>query len=79
MAPNAKRVFFVEYLSSPLYAQVIAKRPDVQLDRLENKSPDDVAAPILSAAHVYQAGASRQVLAKHYHVTTELLDRTVRS
>src|ERR1700722_5549374 len=23
MAPNAKRVFFVEYLSSPLYAQVI--------------------------------------------------------
>ena len=75
MAPNAKRVFFVEYLSSPLYAQIIATRPDVQLDRLENKSPDEVATPILSAAHVYQAGASRQVLAQHYHVTPALLDR----
>ena len=31
--------------------------------------------PILSAAHVYQAGASRQVLAKHYHVTPALLDQ----
>ena len=58
MAPNAQRVFFVEYLSSPLYAQIIAQRPDVQLDRVANQDPDDVAAPILSAAHVYQAGAS---------------------
>jgi D-3-phosphoglycerate dehydrogenase len=76
MAPNAKRVFFVEYLSSPLYAQIIAQRPDVQLDRLANKDPDDVATPILSGAHVYQAGASRQVLAQRYHVTSALLDRT---
>ena len=76
MAPNAKRVFYVKYLSSPLYTQIIAQRPDVQLDRLENESPDEVAAPILSAAHVFQAGASRQVIAPHYHVTPALLDRT---
>ena len=76
MAPNAKRVFYVEYLSSPLYAQVLAQRPDVQLDRLENKSPEEVATPILSAAHVYQAGASRQVIAKHYHAAPALLDQT---
>jgi D-3-phosphoglycerate dehydrogenase len=76
MAPNAKRVFFVEYLSSSLYAQTLGKRPDVQLDKLENKQDYAGAAPILSAAHVYQAGASRQVLAKHYHVTPALLDQT---
>ena len=76
MAPNAKRVFFVEYLSSSLYAQTLARRPDVQLDKLENKQDYAAAAPILSAAHVYQAGASRQVLAKHYHVTPALLDQT---
>jgi D-3-phosphoglycerate dehydrogenase len=73
MAPNAKRVFYVEYLSSPLYAQVIGQRPDVQLDRVENKLDYAAAAPILSAAHVYQAGASRQVLAKHYHVTSAMI------
>jgi len=76
MAPNAKRVFYVKYLSSPLYAEIFARRPDVQLDRLENESPDDVAAPILAAAHVYQAGASRQVIAPHFHATPVLLDRT---
>jgi D-3-phosphoglycerate dehydrogenase len=76
MAPNAKRVFYVKYLSSPLYSEIIARRPDVQLDRLENESPDDVATPILSAAHVYQAGASRQVIAPHFHATPVLLDRT---
>ena len=76
MAPNAKRVFFVEYLSSSLYAQTLGKRPDVQLDKLENKQDYAAAAPILSAAHVYQAGASRQVLAKHYHVMPALLDQT---
>lgn len=76
MAPNAKRVFFVEYLSSPLYAQTLGRRPDVQLDKLVNKQDYAAAAPILSAAHVYQAGASRQVLAQHYHVTSALLDQT---
>jgi D-3-phosphoglycerate dehydrogenase len=76
MAPNAKRVFYVEYLSSPLYAQVIGRRPDVQLDRVGNKLDYAAAAPTLSTAHVYQAGASRQVLAKHYHVTSALLEQT---
>jgi D-3-phosphoglycerate dehydrogenase len=73
MPPNAKRVFYVKYLSSPLYAQILAQRPDVQLDRLENESPDDVAGPVLAAAHVYQIGASRQVIAPHFQVGAELL------
>ena len=76
MAPNTKRVFYVKYLSSPLYAQILAQRPDVQLDRLENESPDDVAGPILQQAHVYQIGASRQVIAPHFQVTDTLLTRT---
>ena len=54
---------------------ILAQRPDVQLDRLENDSPDTVAAPILSAAHVYQIGASRQVIAPHFHAGPALLQR----
>ena len=76
MAPNAKRVFYVRYLSSPLYAQILAQRPDVQLDRLENDSPTDVATPILNQAHVYQIGASRQAIAPHFQVTDALLVKT---
>ena len=39
MAPNAKRVFYVKYLSGPVFGQILAKRPDIQLDKLENETP----------------------------------------
>ena len=51
MAPNAKRVFYVKYLSGPVFGQILAKRPDIQLDKLENETPDAEAEPILSQAH----------------------------
>ncbi len=76
MAPNAKRVFYVKYLSSPLFVEILAQRPDVQLDRLENDSPADMVTPILTQAHVYQIGASRQVIAPHFQVTDALLAKT---
>ena len=73
MAPNAKRVFYVKYLSGPIFGQILAKRPDIQLD---NETPDVEAEPILSQAHAYQIGASRQVIGKHLQVTDALLART---
>ena len=76
MAPNTKRVFYVKYLPSAVYPTVLAKRPDVQLDKLENEVPDEVVAPVLNAAHVYQIGASRQIIAPHFQVNAALLART---
>ncbi len=78
MAPNTKRVFYTKYLPSAVYPTVLAKRPDVQLDKLENETPDDQAAPILNQAHVYQIGASRQIIAPKLQVTAALLTRTPR-
>jgi D-3-phosphoglycerate dehydrogenase / 2-oxoglutarate reductase len=76
MAPNTKRVFYVKYLPSAVYPTVLAKRPDVQLDKLENDSPDDQVSPILTQGHVYQIGASRQIIAPHFQVNAVLLART---
>src|ERR1051326_1753653 len=76
MAPNAKRVFYVKYLPSSVYPTVLAKRPEVQLDKLENDSPQEQVAPILSQAHVYQIGASRQISGPHFQVNEALLART---
>jgi D-3-phosphoglycerate dehydrogenase len=76
MAPNAKRVFYVKYLSGPVFGQILAKRPDIQLDKLENETPDAEAEPILSQAHAYQIGASRQVIGRHLQVTDALLAKT---
>jgi D-3-phosphoglycerate dehydrogenase len=53
-----------------------AKRPDVQLDKLENDSPDDQIVSVLTQAHVYQIGASRQIISPPLQVSTALLART---
>jgi D-3-phosphoglycerate dehydrogenase len=76
MAVNTKRVFYVKYLASPTYSEALARRPDVRLDKLENDSPETVAAPILSEAHAYQVGSARDELAAPFHVTASLLERT---
>jgi D-3-phosphoglycerate dehydrogenase len=75
MTVNNKRVFYVKYLAHPVYAEILAARPDVRLDRLENETAEDVFAPILAAAHAYQVGAARDELAPHFHVHAELLKR----
>src|ERR1700753_3259287 len=75
MSVNNKRVFYVKYLAHQIYADILKARADVRLDRLENESADEVAAPILAAAHVYQIGAARDELAPHFHATADLLKR----
>ena len=76
MAGNTKRVFYVKYLAAPDYAEMIARRPDVRLDKLENESPDDVATPILAQAHAYQIGSARDEIATRFHATAALMART---
>jgi len=75
MSVNNKRVFYVKYLSHPIYTEILKARPDVRLDRLENESPESEFAPILAAAHAYQIGAARDELAPHFHVHDDLLKR----
>jgi D-3-phosphoglycerate dehydrogenase / 2-oxoglutarate reductase len=75
MSVNNKRVFYVKYLAHEIYADMLRARPDVRLDRLENESLDEIAAPVLAAAHAYQIGAARDELAKHFHVDQDLLRR----
>ena len=75
MSVNNKRVFYVKYLAHEIYADILRARADVRLDRLENESTDEVSAPILAAAHVYQIGAARDELARHFHVDADLLRR----
>src|SRR6187399_872267 len=75
MTVNNKRAFYVKYLAHEIYIDILKKRADVRLDRLENDSPDAVAAPILAEAHAYQVGAARDELAPHFHVHADLLKR----
>jgi D-3-phosphoglycerate dehydrogenase len=75
MSVNNKRVFYVKYLAHPVYAEIMQARPDIRFDRLENEGTEEVAAPVVAAAHVYQIGAARDEIARRFHVDGDLLRR----
>jgi D-3-phosphoglycerate dehydrogenase len=75
MAPNTKRVFYVKYVAAPIFLEILGRRPDVQVDRLENDSPTVLADEVLAQAHAYQIGAARDEIAPEYHATETLLAR----
>ena len=62
MPPNTKRLFYVNTVAAPVYLEILAKRPDIHVDKLTNETPDGDAEPVLALAHAYQIGSSRQEL-----------------
>jgi D-3-phosphoglycerate dehydrogenase / 2-oxoglutarate reductase len=75
MAPNTKRVFYVNNVSAQVYLDILAKRPDIHVDKLVNDSPDSEVEPVLAQAHAYQIGSSRQELVMKLQGYTPLLTR----
>jgi D-3-phosphoglycerate dehydrogenase / 2-oxoglutarate reductase len=72
---NVKRVFYVRQVAHPCYLDIIAQRAEIRLDRLENDTVDEVAWPVMTAAHAYQIGSARDELPLRFHVTGDLLAR----
>ena len=75
MKDNVKRVFYVRYVAHPCYLEIIAQRPEIRLDKLENDSADGVAGAIMAGAHAYQIGSARDELNPRFHVQRDLLAR----
>ena len=75
MKDNVKRVFYVRQVAHPCYLDIIATRPEIRLDKLENDSADEAAEPIVKAAHAYQIGSARDELNGKFHAQRGLLAR----
>jgi D-3-phosphoglycerate dehydrogenase / 2-oxoglutarate reductase len=75
MKDNVKRVFYVRQVSHPCYLEIIAQRPEIRLDKLENDTADVAAEPIIAAAHAYQIGSARDELNPRFHARRELMAR----
>jgi D-3-phosphoglycerate dehydrogenase len=75
-AVNSKRVFLVVPHVPNGYLDIVGKRDDIRLDKLDNGALSDAAKPILAAAHVYQTGSTRDELVRDYHTGAELLAHT---
>ena len=75
MKENVKRVFYVRQVAHPCYLDIIAQRPEIRIDKLENETPDEAAQPIIAAAHAYQIGSARDELRPRFHAQRNLLAR----
>jgi len=75
-AVNNKRVFLVVPHVPNGYLDILGKRDDVRLDKLDNGGLTDPAKAVLAAAHAYQTGSTRDELVRHYHTGAELLQHT---
>jgi D-3-phosphoglycerate dehydrogenase len=75
MAVKTKRLFYVNNVAAPVYLDILAKRPDIHVDKLETDSPPPDLERVLSHAHAYQIGSSRQELPMSLQGYTPLLSR----
>src|SRR3954447_24890866 len=75
MKENVKRVFYVRQVAHPCYLDLMALRPEIRIDKLENETPDEAVQPIITAAHAYQIGSARDELRPRFHAQRDLLAR----
>ena len=66
-AVNNKRLFLIVPHVPVGYLDIVGRRDDVRLDRLDNGAPSDLEKSVLAAAHAYQTSSTRDELARHYH------------
>jgi D-3-phosphoglycerate dehydrogenase / 2-oxoglutarate reductase len=76
MAVNTTRVFYIKRLFHPVFLEILAQRPTVTLEKLENHTPDAEAAPVLAAAHVFSISSARDELDPKYYANEQLFART---
>jgi len=72
---NTRRVFYVAPHAPQGYVEMLGRRPDVTLDRVDHESAEHVTGPVLAAAHAYQTSSARDELARKFHTTDDLLKR----
>ena len=76
MTINTKRIFYIDQLADPSFADTLKMRPDITLDRLAGDDPETVTKPVLAAAHAYQTSSTRHELPRPYWADAPLLART---
>src|SRR3546814_19813888 len=75
MSPNTKRVSYFEYLANEAYKEIIGRRADVELTRMEYAGTEADNWKTLDRTHVYQVTAARDDLPRKYFAEKDLLGR----
>lgn len=72
---SAKTAFYFNRVAHQNFLDVIATRPDIELHKFFNDSPEDEVGEVMAAAHAYQIDSTRQGIPEKYWTTDTLLAR----
>lgn len=75
MAVKTKRIFYLNRVAHPIYLELLGKRSDISVTRLEESNPEPTVAEVMREAHVYQVGSARGEMRPEFFADTELLSR----
>ena len=72
---SSKTVYYFNRVAHPIYLELVAAEPDIELHKLVNDSPDGDVAPVMAAAHAYQIDSTRAAIPEKYWASEALLAR----
>jgi D-3-phosphoglycerate dehydrogenase / 2-oxoglutarate reductase len=76
MGAPAKRVFYYDHLNHPVYFELMAKRPDIELIKVDAGTPAARMEEVLASAHAYQIGSDQNEMPPDFQARDVLLKRT---
>ena len=76
MPPSAKNIFYYDHLNHPVYLELMSKRPDANVVKVDAGTPPAQMDAVLAAAHAYQIGSDQNEMPPEYQACDALFART---
>ena len=78
MTDQTRNIFYYHHLNHPIYLEMIGKRPEVRVDRIDADTPADRTTQILAQAHAYQIGSDQNEMPADFQACDALFRRAPR-
>ena len=78
MTAQTRNIFYYHHLNHPIYLEMMGKRPEVRVDRIDADTPADRTTQILAQAHAYQIGSDQNEMPADFQACDALFRRAPR-
>jgi len=71
-----KNIFYYHHVNHPIYFELMGKRSDIRIEKVDATTPSAHMDEVLAAAHAYQIGSDRNEMPPEYQACDALFRRT---